>query len=697
MTISSQLGRQSYAGDGDTTEFTVPFKFFDSSDLTVILQSEDGVDATLTENVHYTVEGAGDEDGGTITMETAPASGETLTIILDPPRTQLTDYVSNDAFPAESHERALDRLTQQNIRTRDIVNRALRLPDGDASVMPTLPGAATRAGKFLRFDNNGDPEMATGIDQSQTLSQSVIGQFLYPQTPAEVAAGVTPVNYAYPPGDVRRYGAVGDGETDDSAAINAALKANQSVYAPAGTYAVKSSILVNRFNELYGNGWGANGLGGTVFLAESDIEVIASANDDNESLPQVTLRDFIAQCTVSSATTKYQIHLRNPNQLRIEGVKTLSGLSDTDYSTTNVAGIWIENAVGGDGTYINAIRGCFIQNGGLLIDSGVTDGEIVGNFIYGHPTAHSLKFKTAGGNWIVAFNNFTSPPSSAGVEIDGGNINHIRIIGNFFDGNPTVLDSGYGIIVHDAPRVQIIGNQIWAMGKSGILATDPVGLIVQGNIFLNCNDDDNGYSDVVIVGHGFQPSTNVVSGNWFQQESSRTNKGYAIEEQNDGFNPVSNVYVGNQISDNYLTSGSYGAISTLQPGAQAPKVGFNNGGNAETETQGTFTVTLTGVSGTVTGSVSYSRVGRLVTLNIPHITGTSNSTAATLTGVPASLRPAATVIGFGLTIDNNVGGFGRLELGTNGTITLYSSATSATFTNSGTKGISGATLSYLLA
>jgi hypothetical protein len=43
------------------------------------------------------------------------------------------------------------------------------------------------------------------------------------RTAAEVSAGVTPVNYAYQPGDVRRYGAVGDNVANDSPAFQAAI------------------------------------------------------------------------------------------------------------------------------------------------------------------------------------------------------------------------------------------------------------------------------------------------------------------------------------------------------------------------------------------------------------------------------------------------------------------------------------------
>jgi hypothetical protein len=340
MTISSQQGRQAYAGDGVSTVFTVPFKFFQNSDLTVILQSASGVDTTLTENVHYTVTGAGSDSGGTVTMATAPAIGETLSILLDPELTQPADYISNDVFPAETHERALDRLTQQNIRTRDIVNRALRLPDGDASVMPTLPGAATRAGKFLRFDNNGDPEMATGIDQSQTLSQSVIGQFLYPQTLAEVAAGVMPVNYAYPPGHILRYGTnTTPGTTDMTSALSHAIATGHDVYLPPGTYAIDGgSITMSTVGQRLTGG----GRGNTFIRKASNGNLLTiTAN-------YVQVEDLDVSNDLSSTYTGYNIYVSGTTS----GVKLLNISSHR--SLTNC--IVIEQ--GGHWT----IDGCYVTN-----------------------------------------------------------------------------------------------------------------------------------------------------------------------------------------------------------------------------------------------------------------------------------------------------------------------------------------------
>jgi len=64
------------------------------------------------------------------------------------------------------------------------------------------------------------------------------------RTPAEISAGVTPVNYAYPPGDVRRYGATGS--SDDSYAFYLAGKTGHDVYVPDGDW--YAAVEVHRDN-----------------------------------------------------------------------------------------------------------------------------------------------------------------------------------------------------------------------------------------------------------------------------------------------------------------------------------------------------------------------------------------------------------------------------------------------------------------
>ena len=530
---------------------------------------------------------------------------------------------------------------------------------------------------------------------SSILTQQFIGLILYPRTTAEIAASVTPTNYVYPPGHVYRYGANSSpGTTDMTTALNNALKSNFKVYAPADTYLVTSSILVKDYTELYGDGYG------TVIKATTDIEIVASANADANSLVSIYLHDFKVQSTVTSASspTKYQIHLRNPIISTLQHLWVQSGLSDTAYSSTNKAGIWIEDknpAI--EGPYINRFIGLFVQNGGFLADSGATDSTIIDCFLYGHCAAHSLKFNSAGGNWAVIGCNITSPPNNAGIWVNGGNENQFRFIGNFFDGNPTVLDSGHGIQIDSALRVLIEGNHIWAMSKSAIVATDPVVLTIIGNIFQNCNDEDNSNPDVQITGSAFQPTSVISSFNQHQQETSRTNKGLAIKEVNAGFNPVQCVYEGNVISANYLTTGNFGAIKTLQVGIQAAHVLGNSGGGTETEIYDSYTGTLTGCTTSPTGTVVIFRDGNQVSLTIPtSLTATSNSTACTITGMPNAYKPAAAQSAFAIITDNSVNESGSLTVETSGVLTLHKGSL-GNFTAANTKGVlAGATITYQL-
>lgn len=138
MTVSSTQSRIGYNGNGATTVFAFPYRFLESSDLTVIVVLATGTQVTQVLNTDYTVTGAGDDAGGTVTMIVAPASGEQLVIVREVPLTQETDYISGDPFPAESHERALDKLTMISQRLESLISRSIRLSDADLLVTSTI-------------------------------------------------------------------------------------------------------------------------------------------------------------------------------------------------------------------------------------------------------------------------------------------------------------------------------------------------------------------------------------------------------------------------------------------------------------------------------------------------------------------------------------------------------------------------------
>ena len=160
MTISTTSSRISYNGNGVTTIFAFPYRFLNQGHLVVVSIDSLGAETVKTITTHYTVSGAGDPAGGSVTMLTAPATGTRLVIYRDTDVTQETDYVSGDPFPAESHETALDKLTmimQEKTPGAGGATRAIQIPIGDpTSVITTLPPSIARLDKLLVFDSDGD-------------------------------------------------------------------------------------------------------------------------------------------------------------------------------------------------------------------------------------------------------------------------------------------------------------------------------------------------------------------------------------------------------------------------------------------------------------------------------------------------------------------------------------------------------------
>lgn len=111
MTVSSTITRTSYAGNGSTKDFAIPFMFMKNGDLEVVLRNTEDKEKLLSFSTDYTLAGAGEQYGGTCSMVVAPALGNTLVIRRNPAIVQEVDYLENDAFPAQSHESALDLLT----------------------------------------------------------------------------------------------------------------------------------------------------------------------------------------------------------------------------------------------------------------------------------------------------------------------------------------------------------------------------------------------------------------------------------------------------------------------------------------------------------------------------------------------------------------------------------------------------------
>jgi hypothetical protein len=113
-----------------------------------------------------------------------------------------------------------------------------------------------------------------------------------------------------------------------------------------------------------------------------------------------------------------------------------------------------------------------------------------------------------------------------------------------------------------------------------------------------------------------------------------------------------------------------------------------NGILVATQESGSFTATLTGMTTTVTGTISWRRTGSKTTFTAPsQIAGTSNSTTMSMTGFGAFL-PGLNSIGFQPTIvrDNGASTIGTAILTTSAMVFGVGLA-GGNFTASGSKGI----------
>lgn len=274
MTIAAQTNRTHIDGNGITTNIPINFPFDSQDDLVVVSTiTSSGAETVKVLNSDYTIVGTPDGTGrypnGTVVMSPAPATGIRVTVYRDPPVTQQVDLLQTGNLPVETAvESPLDKLTMIAIRHKELLARSLRQPEGDAGAVAAIPPKAVRASRYLGFDGDGNPTMMqtptgmlTGIAQ---LTESTAGNLPAPGAAGSLRkvtdgsrgvwmdTGLLWFQLTADRFNVKDFGAKGDGVTDDTAAIQAAITAVPSyggiVVFPAPTvaYRVTSTITINK-------------------------------------------------------------------------------------------------------------------------------------------------------------------------------------------------------------------------------------------------------------------------------------------------------------------------------------------------------------------------------------------------------------------------------------------------------------------
>ena len=303
MSIATSTAKIQYTLSATVQALPVPFYFLENAHIKAIRSRSGAADYVMVLGTDYSLAGAADEDGGTLTTIAANmVVGDIITIKRDIAITQTVNYVYNDRFPAETHERALDKLTMIVQQLKEVADRSVQFPESEvAGTGNVMPAASGRAAKILGYDASGnavqlyDPVSAvfaqgdaiyansvaalkavsvTGLLTGQqchvggyaTVGDGGGGTFVYDSASSATETIGTIVSPNSGAGrwlrifsgavNVKWFGAKGDASTDDATAIQLAINtagAGGAVYFPAvasGAYYKTAAELTYTANYL---------------------------------------------------------------------------------------------------------------------------------------------------------------------------------------------------------------------------------------------------------------------------------------------------------------------------------------------------------------------------------------------------------------------------------------------------------------
>jgi hypothetical protein len=491
------------------------------------------------------------------------------------------------------------------------------------SVIPTVNNAFDLGSPSFEWRNiYAGTQVYIGTTPVLNIATGNIGY--YAQTAAEISAGVTPTNYAYQAGDLRRYGADPTGVSDSTTAITNALNSNTVVF------------------DSYGGG-------GTYLFT-------------NISIPDgVTLKGQGQEKTIFKTSTATQaITLAtNADFIHLENFKLLQTGSVQGYGIAGINNYWITTRkVWVNGFQYNLYMSFAIYHSHY--DSRFDNGQY-GVYYYG-----------ASGNWNTAwFNN-----DIVFVNCRAG---------------PNTVQSWYLKTVN----ATLLSCDMGGTGAGITITGDSTPSIAFGNVIINP------YSEgVTTTAFNFAWAKVNIMGGFTQGGGVGTPTTTMVRADQSSDVMVDNLggfsYFTNRFWATNSSAITYRRVPPAVAGSSDTTDATSAIYNIAGENSGSFTGTLTGCTTSPTGTITWDRNGNLVTLYIPSISGTSNATTCTVTGLPAAITPVTNQPFIGPVTNNGTNSFGYCNVNLTGIIALTIDANSTAFTNAGAKAIVAQTITYKL-
>lgn len=151
MTVLTSKNRKDHILSASVPDYDFDFRIFSGTNLVVKSRSlNTGVETSLVLNTDYTVTGAGNQNGGHITVSSSfrnAHNGEALAILRILPIVQNTSIRNQGKFFPETHEDAFDYMTMVDQQLSETLTRTLTMPESiGANIGMPSPQATTLLG-----------------------------------------------------------------------------------------------------------------------------------------------------------------------------------------------------------------------------------------------------------------------------------------------------------------------------------------------------------------------------------------------------------------------------------------------------------------------------------------------------------------------------------------------------------------------
>ena len=368
--------------------------------------------------------------------------------------------------------------------------------------------------------------------------------------------------------NIKKYGAIGDGSTNDTAAFNIALTAasGATLFIPPGTYILTPGALQNipTGTKIQGAGIGAtilkcsSGFNGNNNLIQivsvSGVEISNLTIDGNKT----SNSNFQYGLYISSSSncSAHNLLVQNWNGDGVQLYNCTACIVHDVFSTGNLYhGFEVEQSVR---CTIQNCRGYLNSVHGLIITPGEVGSQgSQGNRIMGCSFEDNTQYGICV-NWDNA---------STGAHLSEGNI----IIGNSIVGN-----AQYAVCFYGESHSTFTENYIFNNGYFGLYGFESAYNIIKNNYFHNNSQASNGgYDEIFFEGSssGYASSYNQIDGNVIVIDGANKARYAYNEASGDGNNIVMNNIVPNNGSAGiYNIPNQDTTLATTNQGVQVNSV-----------------------------------------------------------------------------------------------------------------------------